>query len=567
MIAIPINTKKAFFIFKNCGWLNYKTVSLLIFYFLLSGFNAFLDGISVIFLVNLLLGKTSLDQSNFFIQYWHQLLEWLGYQPTLTVFLFSTIILLTIRMLISLFVYAIDGSISPLIRQKIQEKGFSQMLHGQWENLRSMRVGQLSGALTEEVVITTKYIYSGIRFIYFTITFFIFITVALVINTKLTLTMACAGLPIFLFLQWLFNIQSKLSAKQTIARQGFAADITERLTGLFQIKVGSQQKKHFNEGLRWQKSLTQYELRLGYYQAIINGYELFLPVVALVVFYFWSLWNNQPLSQSLSLLAQLSALGIRTLSQMNGLTTSWANMSRLSGSITPVFQIFKVPSELSRLPINNKINRVELKKVSYLYHHNPIINQLDLTITKEKPLVIRGPSGSGKTTIANIIASIHPPHQGEVIYFGEKGESYNATQFKPRVGYVTQDIYLFHGTVRQNLSNGHPVDDSTLWSCLDRVGAANFVRSIGGLEAPIVESGKSLSGGERRRLGIARALVENPDFMIFDEVTAGLDDYNRTIVHEAILHVAENALVIIITHEDIFDDLGRRLLIQPHETT
>ena len=136
------------------------------------------------------------------------------------------------------------------------------------------------------------------------------------------------------------------------------------------------------------------------------------------------------------------------------------------------------------------------------------------------------------------------------------------------MGYVTQDIHLFHGTIRDNLiifpDSG--VGDDSLWRCLLCVGAEGFVRKLGGLDAVITEAGRSLSGGEKRRLGIARVLIANPHILILDEVTAGLDEARKKELIATIKTLAESLIVIVITHDPDVADQGTGSIVSLSQT-
>jgi ATP-binding cassette subfamily C protein len=116
---------------------------------------------------------------------------------------------------------------------------------------------------------------------------------------------------------------------------------------------------------------------------------------------------------------------------------------------------------------------------------------------------------------------------------------------------VTQDIYLFRGSLRANLAAGRYCTDEQIWAALEQVDAAEFVRTMGGLDTESTEAGRSLSGGQRRRLGIARVLLSGSNILIFDEVIAGLDQVNKAAVLSVIERLSETYVVVVISHEEL----------------
>lgn len=551
-----INFKEALYITRRCDLLRPKFIGILAVYYGLTVLNALMDGVGMVLLVNLISGNLALNGSNTFMLIIDKVLKYFGQTTGFKTVLLLTIILLVLRVFLYFAVWGFDSVSTAFIRRRVQERGFASLLCGDWEKLRNIRVGQRVGAMTEEAVITTKYITSFTRLIYYLIATIALVGVAFTVSTELTFVMIVMGMPILLLLRFFFAKQSRLSADQTRARQNYTADIAERLATLFQIKVEGNNDHYIRDGLKSQAEMTRAEIHLGIWHAMINAFTVFIPAIALIVFYFWTVWKGQPVASALYLMAGVGVVGARAMAQVNGLIASWGNMSRLSGSVLPVHQLFTVLQEPKRKPVKEKLICVKLDRASYNYDGGVKISNVSATIEKKKPLLIHGPSGCGKTTIANLMAGVLRPINGKVYYVGESESHYDANEYRAKVGYVTQDIHLFHGTIRDNLkASKADISDETLWECLVNVGAADFVRSMGGMDAVIAEAGRSLSGGEKRRLGIARVLASKPDFVIFDEVTAGLDAENRDVIRKAILNVSKQVIVSIIAHEDTFNDI------------
>jgi len=458
--------------------------------------------------------------------------------------------LLFVRMLLVFFYTVTDGYLEANLRRRIQERGFASILHGDWEFLRNIRVGERVGVVTQEVTNAALYIMSTVRALYSLVTTIVLVTMAMIVSLQVTLLLAVVGIPTILLLKYLFGLQGRIAEKLVGERQGFYADVTERIHGLFQIKVEADVNRHVSKGLKHQDRLTWLELRWWYARAFIYGFNALLPIIVLILFYAWALWRGQPLKDLLFLMAGVGIIGVRAMSQINQLNAQIGTVTGYSGSIAPVYNLFTMPKAPDKKPISEKIQKVELRKVSYSYGENAGIEGVTQDARIGRWLAIMGPSGSGKTTMANLIAGIYKPQEGEVLYYGASGTVYNAIKFRPKVGYVTQDILLFHGTIRENLVPSETiVSDEFLWDCLQKTGADGFIRHLGGLDAIIAESGRSLSGGERRRLGIARMLTSSPDILILDEVTVGLDEARKKEIIKIIHDLSRSLVVIVITHD------------------
>jgi ABC-type multidrug transport system fused ATPase/permease subunit len=260
-------------------------------------------------------------------------------------------------------------------------------------------------------------------------------------------------------------------------------------------------------------------------------------------------FNETP---NMALAASIGVLGIRLANQMNGAVASVGNLSRLSGSLYPVLAALELPRVRPTAQVPEPVSAVRLNGVAYAYGETEVLKDVTLTIERGTPVVLVGPSGRGKTTLANLISGLCVPSRGTVVYVGKNSlHDFPSTQYRARVGYVTQDIYLFQGSLRNNLLSGQAITDEVIWQVLEKVGASEFVRALGGLDAESLEAGRSLSGGQRRRLGIARVLLSDSDILIFDEITAGLDQANRQAVLDLVALVAESHVMVLISHDDI----------------
>ena len=193
---------------------------------------------------------------------------------------------------------------------------------------------------------------------------------------------------------------------------------------------------------------------------------------------------------------------------------------------------------------------IRLENVSFAYDRTQAIHQLDLTIPAYQTVAIVGPSGSGKTTLADLIMGLISPNQGRVLIDEAPLSESNTQQWRRQVGYVAQDAFLFHDTIRANLSWARQdATESDLREALRWAAAEEFVdRQPEGLDAQVGDRSIRLSAGERQRLALARALLRQPDLLILDEATSNLDSENERRVQEAIEHLHGRATILVISH-------------------
>ena len=542
--------REAIWIGRQTGLFRKRAIAGLGVYYAATIVSALLDGVGLVLLLSAVTGRLAREQADSVTSAFLYLLSALGLSSNLGAVLLWVTGLLSVKAMIQMAIIAIEARFTAWIRRSIQQAMFSAVLNGDWESTRNLRVGKTMGAITEETQHVTRYVLTALRSLYFSLNALVFGGIALLVSPGATLMLGLVGLPLLLLLRWLFAKQATLSAAQTTARQQFIADVNERLQNLFLIKAEGSENRHWTSGMRHQHDIAHLEVLIGYSQSIIVNFNSVLVAVALGAFLAWHAVTQQPLSEALHLLASVSVVGARAAAQINNVIASLGNLSRFSGSIEPVWDVLTIPAGLSRQPAPEPITAIGLEHVVYQIDGKIIASNIDIAVRIGDPLVLRGPSGSGKTTIANLIAGIYSRYEGKIAYHGRSGTEYNPKKFRARIAYVTQDTFLFHGSVRQNLAPlGDKAEDKDLVEALRRAGALAFVEILGGLDGVIAEAGRSLSGGERRRLGIARALASKPDILILDELTNGLDHELKEEIIALMEGLATDLVVIAVTHD------------------
>jgi ATP-binding cassette subfamily C protein len=180
------------------------------------------------------------------------------------------------------------------------------------------------------------------------------------------------------------------------------------------------------------------------------------------------------------------------------------------------------------------------------------IENLNLTLTPGTFLGVSGPTGAGKTTFADLLIGLFEPDAGQITVAGTPLRGGTATQWREHVSYVVQDPYLFRDTIRRNLSWANPqADETAIWEALAIAGADDFVRSLqGGLDTLLGERGTLISGGERQRLCLARAVLRRPWLFVLDEATSAIDVPAEHKIIGRVLGLKPRPTIVMIAHRD-----------------
>ncbi|HEY4195313.1 MAG TPA: ATP-binding cassette domain-containing protein, partial [Mucilaginibacter sp.] len=180
------------------------------------------------------------------------------------------------------------------------------------------------------------------------------------------------------------------------------------------------------------------------------------------------------------------------------------------------------------------------------------LNNISFETNTGETIAFVGPSGSGKTTLVKLLVGLYQPLEGDILYNNVPSKEIDLDQLREKVGFVTQDTQLFSGTIRENLLFVRPgATDEECLLALQRAACQTLMaRASNGLDTVIGEGGVKVSGGEKQRLSIARALLRRPDLLVFDEATSSLDSITEEEITETIrdVSVLKDHITILIAH-------------------
>lgn len=201
-----------------------------------------------------------------------------------------------------------------------------------------------------------------------------------------------------------------------------------------------------------------------------------------------------------------------------------------------------------------QVDRLEFRGVSFKHQHTQqkAISDISFKVHKGETIAFVGPSGAGKSTLMKLLVGLYRPQEGKILYNGIDENAIHYDDLRKQIGFVTQDTQLFAGTIRENLLFVNPAaNEESLKDALTKAACMNIVhRAEKGIDSMIGEGGLKLSGGEKQRLSIARALLRQPRLLIFDEATSALDSLTEEEVTQTIRQVSsqQNQITILIAH-------------------
>ena len=250
---------------------------------------------------------------------------------------------------------------------------------------------------------------------------------------------------------------------------------------------------------------------------------------------------------------------VALLGKMYGPVNSLLNIQvewiRSMALFTRIFEYFDMPIEIKNkenpITLENVEGNIEFKNVEFSYNSDrQILKDINFELKSGKSIALVGPSGSGKSTIANLIPRLYDVCNGTITLDGVDVRDLDLAWLRDKIGIVSQETYLFNGTIRENLLYAKPdATDEEIMDACKKANIEDFILSQEkGLDTMVGNRGLKLSGGEKQRLSIARVLLKDPVLLIFDEATASLDSISEKKIQDAINPIIDSRTSILIAH-------------------
>lgn len=360
----------------------------------------------------------------------------------------------------------------------------------------------------------------------------------LFIDWKITLAMT-----IFLLLNALFLIKT-ISKTQGVLREKSQKDFYEIINSTFGnfklIKLQSNDISFARSGIIHES--------LSHFPRIFLE-TLGFGLIAIVVVYLVYKYQTD-ISSALGILSMF-VLGLyRLIPSANRLLSSYNQIMYYHKSLDLIHNDLMYDGEnLGDKKISFK-KTIELKNIDFGYSENKIVlKDINLDIKKGEKIAFIGPSGSGKSTLVDIVIGLYRPISGQIFVDNSIIDESNIKDWRKKVGYIPQSVYLFDGTVAENIAFGKEFDEKNIKEVLEKAKILDFLETHqDGIHTFVGEGGIKLSGGQKQRIAIARALYQEPEILVLDEATSALDEEIEKEIMDEIYEISQNKTLIIIAH-------------------
>ncbi len=364
---------------------------------------------------------------------------------------------------------------------------------------------------------------------------------------------AVAPLPLALLGQWWFMRNSGERMRQwNELQQRIAGQVSEYIRGIHLIKTFGLSARSFGElaqairgAVDWVSDFARQSSRAWVVFVALLGAGL--AVVAPL-----GAWRVLSHDLEVSTLVLFLLVAPTVLSPLLRLTFAIGEQAQRQEALKRIGEILEAPAlqqaHADDLPETDL--EIEFRNVSQRYHDNWVLDNVSFTAKTGQMTAIVGASGAGKSTLLRVIARLYEYQQGDILVGGREIKDWPLDELLQRFSVVLQDVFLFHGTVRDNLRMARPsASDNDIEQAARAARAHEFIAGLpDGYDTNIGELGSHLSGGERQRISIARALLKDAPILLLDEATASIDAENEVYIQQALNRLCRNRTVLMIAH-------------------
>jgi ABC-type multidrug transport system, ATPase and permease components len=443
--------------------------------------------------------------------------------------------------------------------KELRQETHQSLLKAKWEYFLHKRNSDFNQMLSTELNRVSNGIGLLLTFISAAAFTFIQIGFAMWLSVKLTSIIILSGLLLSLISRKFVRKSAKLGKETTKLFQSYFAGLSDHFNGIKDIKSNLLERSHIHKFAELCRHIERNYMRAARVYANSQFLYRASSVILIAVFVYVSLTLLHVAAEQLLLIVliftRLWPRFITIQSCLERIMTQLPAMQAimvLQQESQQAQEALLLQDEQSELSIQIK-ESIECQQVSYRYDKSGkrlALDHIDLTIPVNRMTAIVGKSGAGKSTLVDLLIGLIQPDAGKVLIDGRELADELLYPYRNSIGYVSQDPFLFHGSLRENLQLVVPdATESDIWEALRFSASDEFVRKLpNGLDTVIGDRGVRLSGGERQRIVLARAILRKPSILVLDEATSALDSENEVQIKEALDRLRGTMTIIVIAH-------------------
>ncbi|MGI9413701.1 MAG: ABC transporter ATP-binding protein [Hyphomicrobiales bacterium] len=493
-------------------------------------------------------------------------LSQIGIEPSVTNLLILIVGGLSLKAILSFVAMSYVGYAVAQVATGMRAQLINNLLRVRWSYFTDQRVGRIANAISNDATRSGLAYMVAARFVAVCFQAVIYVIVAVSISPFLAAVALGVGTGMVGVLNIFTRISQRAGWKQTDRTSELVTYVSDALNNIKPLKTMERQAAFsalFSRKITTLKKALRRQVIAQ--KAMIHGRELILCNAVGIGVYIALTWKIP--------IPELLVMGIlfHNLVGIIGRAQSHLQKSvEMESAYLRLNELVREARDAREINPGTATPRLEtgcrFENVVFAHDETTIIRDVSFDIPVGGITVLQGPSGAGKTTLIDLLTGLYMPKQGRILIDGTPIQDVDLRQWRRMIGYVPQELALFHDTIMLNVALGdESLTEQDVRDALVQAGAWEFISSLPeGLESTVGERGLRLSGGQRQRIALARALITRPKLLILDEVTSALDPDSELEICRNIQTLSNDYTIIAITHRPAWTDIATNLYKVDH---
>lgn len=476
-----------------------------------------------------------------------------GINGSLALYLVLFIVAILFKALFSCFSLYYTARVGISIVAESRMELVQDTVNSDWSYISKLKSGVLTNIITNEANKFESSLSSCFNWVVSFISIIIYLATSFFISPIITLFSLLTGVLIFFIFKPLSGITYKRSIKNTGNVNSLSSLLSQTAYGLKALKAMSMESRSFQLIKVENNKIIHNQEKISLANIVLRTCQepIVLMILATVMYFALTQFNLE-----VAVLAVIALIFIRIANKIAAYQKAVQSIGNNAGSIRILFETISAAKNSKEKSGKNKsklitIDEVTLESISLKIGDKKLLDNLSLKFEKNTFSVITGRSGIGKTTMIDMILGFIKADEGKVLVNNKPIELIDNRSLRSNIGYIPQDVFLFNDTLINNITFGdNAFENSDLDKILEETDFYDyFKKEFLQINENIVENGKNLSGGQKQKIALARALIRKPKLLILDEATSALDDSSTIDIYKILKKVSENIIVIAISHD------------------